>query len=191
MNMKNILLLFIFCFPILIFSQSSETEKYDKNKEVNDAAMINWLTDLNEKGVEVTKDSVKLGKELQRVLIDENYRVSIYPKIYTWEQTVVFIQKEELKKAFWFLINLYPINDKNKEMVIKSVVAYDKLFKMDEIMINTFYTYSFVDPEINIIKDGKPEINRPDILEAKLRNVEEIVNYLTYFRDQEAKNVKN
>ncbi|MFT5249169.1 MAG: hypothetical protein ACI93P_000892 [bacterium] len=187
--MKKTLLLFIYCLPMIILSQTTDNE-YNKNKEVNDAAVIDWLVDLNEKGVEVTKDSIILSKELQRTLVDEKYRTIVYPNTYTWEQTVLFIQNEELKKAFWYLINLYPINDKNKEMVIKSVVGYDKLFKMDEIMINTFYTYTFVDPEINIIKDGKPEIIRPDILEAKLRNVKEIVEYLKYYREQEAKNVK-
>jgi hypothetical protein len=47
-----------------------------------------------------------------------------------------------------------------------------------------FYTYCFLDPEMNIIKEGKSEITRPDILEEKLRNVQEIVAYVNRYREQ-------
>jgi hypothetical protein len=56
---------------------------------------------------------------------------------------------------------------------------------MDEVLVNTFYTYSFMDPEISVIKDGKPEIVRPDILEAKLANVKEMVAYIVKYRKQQ------
>jgi hypothetical protein len=41
-----------------------------------------------------------------------------------------------------------------------------------------------LDPEMNIIKEGKSEITRPDILEEKLRNVQEIVAYVNRYREQ-------
>ena len=73
-------------------------------------------------------------------------------------------------------------------MAVRSVLAYEKVFKMDEILLNTFYTYSFMDPEVSEIKDGIHEITRPDIMEAKLRNVKEIVGYIySYRKQQEAK----
>ena len=182
--MKPSLLWIIFCFPSLLIGQSLGEQSIDK-KQANETAIMNWLIELNEKGVEITEDSVKVSKEYTKVLNDEAYRTIVFPKIYTWEQTVQFIQKQELKQAFWFLINLYPQSEQNKELVIKSVITYDKLFKMDELMVNAFYTYSFLDSETSIIKDGKPETVRPDILEEKLRNVKEIVGYINNYRKQQ------
>lgn len=153
--------------------------------------ILKWLVDLNDKGIELTEDSIKIGKEFQKVLLDENYRSIIYPKLYTWEQTVKFIEVQDLKKAFWYLINLYPANEANKALVLKSVLAYDQLFKMDEIMVNTFYTYCYLDPEVSIIKEGKPETIHPDILESKLRNVKEIVGYVLNSRKQKTSQIKN
>lgn len=42
-----------------------------------------------------------------------------------------------------------------------------------------------MDTEVSIIKNGKPEVVRPDILDEKLRNVTEIVNYIRNYRQQE------
>jgi hypothetical protein len=142
------------------------------------------LKDLSTKGIDLSKDSLYVSEEFNRLLTEEDYFKSIYPEIYTWEQTIKFIETKELKKAFWFLINLYPKSDKNKELVIKSVISYDTLFKMDLVLINAFYTYAFTDPEISKIIDDNPEIIRPDILESKLRTVNELVQYIYKYREQ-------
>ena len=89
-----------------------------------------------------------------------------------------------LKQAFWHFINLYPKNENNKELVVKYVIAYDKVFSMDEMLVNSFYTYGFLDPESSIISDGKPEVVHPDILEYKSANVKELVAYIIKFRTQ-------
>jgi hypothetical protein len=70
-------------------------------------------------------------------------------------------------------------------MVVRSILAYEKLFKMDKILVNTFYTYCFIDPEVNTIDGGITEVVHPDILEAKLRNVKEIVGYIQTYRKQQ------
>ena len=69
-------------------------------------------------------------------------------------------------------------------MVVKSVISYDSAFNMEEMLINTFYTYCFMDPKISVIKDGSPEIVHPDILEEKLNDVKEIVAYVMKYREQ-------
>ncbi len=178
--------IFFFCclLPIIGFSQNSDSINFSV-QEANLGGNLNWLIDLNEKGLEISGDSIKTGKEFQKVLEDENYRVSLYPETYNWEQALTFIKKQELKQAVWFFINLYPENETNKEWAMKSILAYEKVFKMDEIVINSFYTYSFMDPKISVIKEGKPEIVHPDILEAKLRNVKEIVAYIHAYRKQQ------
>lgn len=181
--MKYFLAIFIFCMSLGAFGQVPNDE-ISLTKQQENEIILNFLIDLNEKGLEITEDSVKVSKEYTKVLNDETYRIKVFPKKYTWEIALNFFKTQELKVAFWHLINLYPINNKNKELVIKSFIAYDKLFKMDEIIVNTFYTYCFLDPEMNIIKEGKSEITRPDILEEKLRNVQEIVSYVNRYREQ-------
>ncbi|MHC1702919.1 MAG: hypothetical protein AB9846_03325 [Tenuifilaceae bacterium] len=162
--------------PIIPYSNSISKEQLSHT--------INMLKSLNEKGLDRNKDSVFVSEEFTKLLRDSTYRKEIYQKEYTWEQTIKLIQKTELKKAFWYLINLYPTSDKNKELVIKSIITYETLFKMDEVLINTFYTYAFTDPVSSIIVDNKPEITRPDILEGKLRTVYELVQYIYKYRDQ-------
>lgn len=150
-----------------------------------DEPVLVWLLGLAEKGLDFSGDSLVLGSEAIRLLEDEAYRELVYPETYTWEQAVQFIENQELKKAFWYFINLYPKSQTNKELVVNSVLAYDRVFRMDELMANTFYTYCFTDPEVSQFKDGIPEVVRPDLLEEKLFSVREIVGYIHYFRQQQ------
>lgn len=182
-KMKKLLILFICLLSLLSISQipiSSEA----LDLQAQQLTAQNWLSNLYEVGVTMTKDSLAVSEEFQKVLTNENYRTPLYPKTYTWEQALKLLQTNDLKKAFWFFINLYPKNEINKELVVKSILAYDQLLKMDEVLVATFYTYSFMDPEVSVIKDGKPEITRPDLLEAKLRSVKEITGYIYSYRKQ-------
>ncbi|QGY44427.1 hypothetical protein GM418_12380 [Maribellus comscasis] len=176
--LKYIFFFLSFVATNVLFGQNNKEEKNDIASNV----IKEWLIDLNQKGLELKGDSLIVSQEVLKVLDDEAYRKTIYPEIYSWEPAIQFIQKEELKPAFWYFINMYPENEKNKELVIKSVITYDQLFKMDELLINTFYTYSFLDPEIGKINNGVPEIIRPDVLEKKLKVVNEIVSYVQAFR---------
>ena len=181
--MKKIILSLICCFPLLAIGQTTDINIDQISKE-DQAKMLEWYLDLTERGIEMTEDSIKLSKEFIKVLNDDAYRGSLFPATYTWEQTIPFIKRQELKQVFWYFINLYPQNDTNKELVVKAILAYDQAFKMDEMLVNTFYTYSFMDPEISVIEDGKPEIIRPDILEEKLQVVKEMVTYIRAYRQQ-------
>jgi len=143
------------------------------------------LKDLSTKGLDMPEDSLIVSEEFNKLIQDENYRKTVYPKVYTWEETINYINSKDLKKAFWFLINLYLTSDKNKVLVLKSVITYDALFNMDKVLINTFYTYAFTDPEVSIIVENSPEITRPDILESKLRTVNELIHYINKYREAE------
>ncbi len=178
--MRKLLTVFICCLPVILFGQTQDNTK-KQNEEIPPA----WLTELAEKGYEINEDSLIVSSEFLKVLNDSNYSALLYPETYTWTQTTRFIETQELKKAFWFFINLYPENETNKKIVVRSILAYEKVFKMDEVIVNTFYTYSFMDPEVSEIIDGIPEITRPDILEAKLRDVKEIVGYIYSYRKQQ------
>ncbi len=148
---------------------------------------IAWLKDLYEPGVVLQADTLLINKEAERLLHDEQYRQVMYPATYTWEAAGRFIQKQEIKKAVWYLINLYTLNDQNKELVIKSVLVYNKFFKMDKVLMSSFYTYSLTDPEIGKIENGHSEITAPHIMEKKLNALKAILFYLDKYKAEERK----
>ncbi len=152
----------------------------EKDKEI-----LTWVGTMYEQGVRVEKDSVILSTEVQQILADDALRASLYPKEYTWEQAMVLMQHMELKKAFWFLINLYP---QNKELVMRTVLGYDELFEMDHALIATFYTYAMLDPEVCEFVDSKPVVKRPDVVETKLASTREMVGYVLSYRAEATKN---
>ncbi|MCK5168980.1 MAG: hypothetical protein KAQ75_03795 [Bacteroidales bacterium] len=184
--MRLIITLILLSYSICIHGQNKHVTSADSiaisKQQISQTLAM--LKNLSTKGIDMSKDSLIVSEEFNRLLKDEVYNKTIYPDIYTWEQTINYIKTQELKKAFWYLINLYPTSDKNKELVIKSVITYDALVKMDKVLINTFYTYAFTDPESSIIVDNTPEITRPDILESKLRTVNELVQYIHKYREQ-------
>lgn len=89
-----------------------------------DQIIYTWLADMNDRGVRVSGDSIEINEESDRILRNEDYRKNLYPKEYTWPEAIELLKKQELKKAFWYLLNLYLINDQNKELVIKSMLTY-------------------------------------------------------------------
>lgn len=156
------------------FSQSS-SNTLDTS---SNASIMAWIQDLYAPGVTVTDDSILISEEAQRLLEDTTYRSLIYPRVYTWEPVVKFIETQDLKHAFWYMINLYSISDTYKNLVVKSILAYDSIFKMNKVLPNTFATYSLLDPEIGSFNEGHSEVTAPHILEKKLQVVKELLYYL-------------
>jgi hypothetical protein len=188
MTAKCISFVQLLMIPVFLYCQNPDSASTMKMNEEQRTFLRNMI-ELYDKGIELSDDSIRISKEAQKVLQDAEYRATLYPEVYTWNEAIKFIKEQELKKAFWFFINLYPQNETNKKLVIESVITYDRLLKMDEIMVNTFYTYSMADPEVSIVKDGKTEIIRPDILEAKMRATKEIVSYIIAYRKQQENQV--
>lgn len=187
--MKYILYLSLFCAPILMCGQIAKEKS--KEEEAKKIYAENWKKDLTEKGIEIKGDSVYLSNEYKRALNDDNYRkVVLYPDSYSWDIVASLIKLNKLKPAFWSLINLYSKSPEDKEKVITFVITYDQVLPMDEILVATFYTYSFMDPASSAIKNGELETVRPDILEQKLRNVNDMVSYIIQYREQQKKEKK-
>ena len=151
--------------------------KIDTTKK-STAYWQDWMKDLEEMGIDKKKDSLFVSREVMHLLRDKTYRNSIYPTPYNWQTTVAFMKQMELKKAFWQMINLYQTDIEHRHIVIGTVCAYDSLMEMDKILLSTFYTYAFADPEVCRITSNKPDIFRPDLLEKKLRTTREIVGYV-------------
>jgi len=188
--MKKILLIGFICIPLVLFSQ----KKIDSLSEANDKEKIelqNWMEKLQEKGIEQKGDSIVVSEEYLKVLNNENYRKIVYPKKYSWEIVTALIRLKQLKIVFWHLINLYHLKKENKEKVLQSMIMYDRAFPMDVMLTASFNTYIYLDPEVSVIKNGDSEITRPDILEEKLRGLNEIINYIQTFKEQQKKDKKD
>jgi hypothetical protein len=166
------------------YSQTAINPVVDSAKKYESG--IAWLKDLYEPGVTMQADSLLINKEAERLLNDAQYRHTMYPAKYTWETAARFIQKQEIKKAVWYFINLYNLNDENKELVVKSLLVYDKFFKMDKVLMSSFYTYSLTDPEIGKIEDGHSEITAPHIMEKKLNALKALLFYLQKYKAKES-----
>lgn len=170
--------LLAFCF---LFSLT--TANAQEANSMAETEILNWLEDLYEHGTQVVEDSVLLNEETIRILNDEDYRAMLYPEIYTWQTTMEFMERQELKKAFWFMLNLYMTSDKNKDLVVKSILTYDALFDMNQVMEATYKTYGILDPAIGEIVDGVSHVTAPHILEQKLLALKEIVAYIDKYGD--------
>lgn len=160
---------------VLVVIQGQSQSKLDTS---SNATILKWIDDLYAPGVSVTDDSISITEEATKLLNDSAYKKLIYPTVYTWEPVVKFIQKQDLKPAFWYLINLYSMNEKNKDMAVKSVLAYDAVFKMDKLLPAVFATYSLLDPEIGSIVNGHAQVTAPHIMEKKLQVVKEMLYYV-------------
>lgn len=179
--MKRILAIsLIFCCWLTLGSQPTTNSQPNEISETS-KEFIKWLGDLYEFGVQVSADSITITAEIQNVINNEALRNFLYPETYQWQSAIVLLNRMELKRALWFLINLYP---DYKELVMKSIIKYDHLFEMDHALLSAFYTYAIVDPEVCSIIDGKPFIERPDLVEQKLRTVKEMIEYVLLYRSQ-------
>ena len=165
--------------------QSPDTAAQDRKLQEK------WLKDLFEMGVEKKNDSVYVREEVIRLVKDSAYRNSVYPEKYSWATVVPLLQKMELKKAFWHLINVYMADTSTRSMVVGTFMLYDSLIDMEKILINSYYTYAFTDPRVCRIKNDKPEIYRPDLLEKSIYSTKELIYYINYFREEKKKGRKN
>lgn len=151
----------------------------------NEDALQDWLDTMQTPGVIVEGDKMKFSEEAQKLGNDAAYRASVYKDAYKLTDIQESIEKFEIQKAFWRMINLYP---ENKELVLSSIYAYDTVIPSDKLVVASFYTYAFFDPRITTIKDGKPSVERPDLFEHYFRITKEIVAYITAIREQDIAN---
>ena len=161
---------------------------FAQNESPNlDQETIDWVKDLYQHGVEIiSNDSVYISAEVYQLLNDDDYRSSIYKEQYSWQATIEYLEKNQIKKAVWNMINLYSVGEYHREKVVKSVLTFDHMFKMEEVLTSAFYTYCYTDPEIGQIVDGKPVVKAPHVLENKLNAVKEIIFYMDRYKAHKA-----
>jgi hypothetical protein len=166
---------------VLLYGFSVQAQNNPENPKEAEASLANiqWINNLYEHGVRTEQDTLFISKEVRQILNKEDLMNFMFPEVYRWESALYLMEKMQLKKAFWFLINLYP---DYKENVMKTVLSYDHLFEMDKVLISTFYTYSMIDPLVCQMENGKPNIIRPDIAEQKLLILQEMISQINHNR---------
>lgn len=161
----------------MVSVSTTQLEELIKNEEI----YANWIKELETPGVKVEGNQMLFSAEAQKLITYPEYRKNVYKQVYSFEDVQKSIQKLELQRAFWEMINMYP---ENKEQVLQYIYAYDSVIPTDKVVAASFYTYAFFDPTITEITNGKPNVLRPDIFEEHLKNTNEIVKYIQYFRTQ-------
>ena len=171
----------ILCFVLTWLPSSGQPVQTSENIVRNPCLKGNpaWFENLYTHGIRVEADTLILSEEVRHLISDTDAQSAVFPDEYQWEDAITMMKAMDLKKAFWFLINLYP---SDKALVMKTIITYDSLLKMDEALISSFYTYAMIDPHISNINQGKPEVLRPDLVEKKLSDLKEMVDYLEYYR---------
>ena len=189
-NMKRFFFTLLLCSGIHVMAQSLTDTIMVTPEQLTalveyEEKMTEMLQQLEIPGVRVEGSKMLFSEEAKRLIADEGYRSSVYSEDgYDLSDVGESIAANELQKAFWQMINLYP---ENKEDVLRYIYAYDGVFPTDKVVTAAFYTYGFFDPRITRIKDGRPDVYRPDLFENYLKNTREIVSYILYFREQNVK----
>ena len=142
-----------------------------------------WLNTLTSKGVTSKNGEIVFDEEAIKLLKDKSYREKVYRE-YTLYDVGLSFSEMDIKKAFWQIINIYP---QKKDTLIKYVFAFDEILPVDEIMLASFYTYAFFDPNITKLDNGKPDVYRPDIFEEYFRRTKEIVFVIDNLRNSKTK----
>ncbi len=185
--------LMLICLQSALISFSQTTAKNIASKDTTNTAvkfLKEWEKNFLAEGISIEKDSLHISDESKKLLLDSEYRKSIYPAKYNWQQAIQLMNKMELKQAFWHLINLYRTEPEHKELVLQTFIMYDSLVNMEKILVNTFYTYALTDPEICVFKNSNPKIVHPDILEKKLADVKYITAFIVDYRSRRLKAVR-
>ena len=142
-----------------------------------------WLNKLTSKGVTSKNEEIVFDEEAIKLLQDKSYREKVYRE-YTLYDVGLSFSEMDIKKAFWQIINIYP---QKKDTLIKYVFAFDEILPVDEILLASFYTYAFFDPNITKLDNGKPDVYRPDIFEEYFRRTKEIIFVIDNLRNSKTK----
>ena len=143
----------------------------------------NWLNTLTSKGVTSKNEEIVFDEEAIKLLKDKSYREKVYRE-YTLYDVGLSFSEMDIKKAFWQIINIYP---QKKDTLIQYVFAFDEILPVDEILLASFYTYAFFDPNITKLDNGKPDVYRPDIFEEYFRRTKEIIFVIDNLRNSKTK----
>lgn len=183
-------IIYIFFANISFGQNNLDSEKIKLSKEDitniidSEKKSKEWIDQLKEPGVKINGQNMEFSAVARALMSSTELRNIIYKENYSFEDVKKSLEQFNIQLAFWQMINMYP---NNKRKVLEYIYSYDSLIPVDEIVIASFYTYSFFDPKVTKIIDNKPIVERPDIFEQKLLSTKEIVAYVQEFRKENKK----
>lgn len=153
-------------------------EEWDAREE----KLRKWFDDLYVFGVEVKGDSISIQEDVIKLFEDSAYYALVFPNPYSWEMTVAALKAMDFKKAFWYLINLYHTDpDKNRELVLRTILSFKNLLELERLLLSSFYTYAYFSPEHSTLINGKLNVHRPDIIEKKMNTLKIMVQEVKHY----------
>lgn len=164
-------------------SDSADLVKFISELDRIEIENKKWLNTLTSKGITSKNEEIVFDEEAIKLLKDKSYREKVYRE-YTLYDVGLSFSEMDIKKAFWQIINIYP---QKKDTLIQYVFAFDEILPVDEILLASFYTYAFFDPNITKLDNGKPDVYRPDIFEEYFRRTKEIIFVIDNLRNSKTK----
>ena len=189
---RHLIFYILISSPLYVYSQdekvynlSDSADLIEFFSELNRIEIENkkWLNKLTSKGVTSKNEEIVFDEEAIKLLKDKSYREKVYRE-YTLYDVGLSFSEMDIKKAFWQIINIYP---QKKDTLIQYVFAFDEILPVDEILLASFYTYAFFDPNITKLDNGKPDVYRPDIFEEYFRRTKEIIFVIDNLRNSKTK----
>ena len=117
------LTLMLICLQSALISFSQSAAKTVSSKDSTNPAfkfIKEWEKNFFDEGFSIEKDSFRISDESKKLLLDSEYRKSVYPIKYNWPQAIQLMNKMELKKAFWHLINIYRTEPEQRQLVMQT-----------------------------------------------------------------------
>lgn len=66
-------------------------------------------------------------------------------------------------------------------------MGYEEVCTTDKALLGGLCTYAFMDPRVSTIKNRKLSINRPDVLEGRLKTTREMIAHVLNYRQTKRK----
>lgn len=179
------LLILIVCIQWIGLSDLTSQSIVIDNPEEWDAReekLKKWFEDLYVFGVDVKGDSISIQEDVIKLFEDSAYYAFVFPDPYSWELTVAALKAMDFKKAFWYMINLYHTDpSKNREMVLKTILSFKDYLELERLLLSSFYTFAYFSPEHSTLKNGKLNVHRPDLLEAKMGTLKQMIQEVKFY----------
>ena len=116
--------------------------------------------------------SIQFSDETIHLFADSAYRAEVYPDTYHIEQVPQLLEANDLLRALWVLINLFP-QDNKQAGTIAAILAQKGI--RGQHYLEAFYTYVFADPNIMQITGRSTYVKDPILLEKKLEDCKTLV----------------
>jgi hypothetical protein len=160
---------------ILVFLFAGITSaQQDSAQQKAKVQLTAWYNNLYERGVRMEGDTIIVSEEAMLAATDASWRKVLYPEQYTWQLTSTLIEGKHIKKALWYMINLYYHQD-HPDLATDVLTSMESSINLSAAMAASFYTFIFFDPEVGHFENHQPVIDHPDVMEGKLNAVRQLL----------------